>query len=142
MAVIRCATTPIHETGCQSQFQGAARNQRTAKALSFARTRKESTAEASRRDSIKSLLRTPCAVTRKEFTAQALSFAVTRNDCGAPEIDWLCNRCGVSLAHPIIEKDAVEFIIRCETCNTSNVLKLSVLNRFLAPTVEITGWKE
>ena len=57
---------------------------------------------------------------------------------------WLpqCSRCQVSIAQPILEKDAGELIVRCVECNAINVLKLAVINQLMVLTTEIMGWKE
>jgi hypothetical protein len=51
-----------------------------------------------------------------------------------------CRRCHLPIAHPIVEKVAGEWIVRCLDCGTANVLHLTATSRVALPLFEIIGW--
>jgi uncharacterized Zn finger protein len=53
-----------------------------------------------------------------------------------------CSRCQLSIAQPILEKEAGELIVRCVECNAINVLRLAIIDPMAILSLEVTGWKE
>jgi uncharacterized Zn finger protein len=53
-----------------------------------------------------------------------------------------CSCCGVYAPVLLIERDAGDWIVRCENCGAKNIFLLPVCKNVFRPIIQIVGWRE
>ena len=55
---------------------------------------------------------------------------------------FTCARCRATMVAGEIEREAGDWIIRCQVCAAKNILAPTLINKLPLPTFNVAGWRE